>query len=346
VIEIMEAAGRLDRAVDGLGSNEELLRRAQDGRGLTRPELAVLLSHGKLALQDAIEQTDIADCPSLEPLLLAQFPEAMRTRFRAALTTHRLRGALIATAMANRIVNRLGVVMPFELAEEAGASLDRIGTVYFAADAIFGLDPLWQAIETADLAESERLALLDRAAAATRRHLADLLRATRSDTLPGAIAERLSPGIARLAAAQGGCEDAPLADRIARLEALDGAVGIAGLALTLGVDEIAATTAYTRLGAALGLDWASAAALAFASPDPWERLLVAGLIRDFEQLRLDFLERRGDGDPVAAIDAWLLAQEPRVAQFRQAVERARTVTTPNAAMLAHLASQARILLSQ
>ncbi len=37
LIEIFEASGRLDRAVEGIGSNEDLLRRAQEGRGLTRP---------------------------------------------------------------------------------------------------------------------------------------------------------------------------------------------------------------------------------------------------------------------------------------------------------------------
>ena len=55
VIEMFEDTGRLDRAVEGLASNEELTRRGQEGRGLTRPELAVLLATAKLALQDAIE---------------------------------------------------------------------------------------------------------------------------------------------------------------------------------------------------------------------------------------------------------------------------------------------------
>ena len=55
-IELLEAAGRLDRKVEGLASSEELLRRGQEGRGLTRPELAVVLSMSKLALQDAAEQ--------------------------------------------------------------------------------------------------------------------------------------------------------------------------------------------------------------------------------------------------------------------------------------------------
>src|SRR3546814_12540894 len=59
-IEIFETAGRLDRAVEGLASNDDLLRRAQEGLGLTRPELAVLIATAKLALQDAIERGDLA----------------------------------------------------------------------------------------------------------------------------------------------------------------------------------------------------------------------------------------------------------------------------------------------
>ena len=35
-IELLEASGRLDRKVEGLASSEELGRRSQEGRGLTR----------------------------------------------------------------------------------------------------------------------------------------------------------------------------------------------------------------------------------------------------------------------------------------------------------------------
>jgi glutamate dehydrogenase len=74
VIEILESTGRLDRAVEGLSSNEELLRRAQEGRGLTRPELSVLLASTKLALQDAIEHGRLGHDPELESDLRAAFP--------------------------------------------------------------------------------------------------------------------------------------------------------------------------------------------------------------------------------------------------------------------------------
>ena len=365
-VELLEAGGRLDRAVEGLGSNEVLLRRAQDGTGLTRPELAVLLSHAKIALQEAIEKTDLAADPALLPLLHAVFPPTMQTRFAAAIDAHQLRRPIIATKVANRIVNRMGPVVPFALAEEEGSSLAQVAEVYLAADAMFALEPLWQAIEAAPVSEPARLTLLEATAGVIRLQLADLLRASPAGSLPGTLAERLGPGVAALGQATGMLlreealrqsgalrdrlsatgADAALIDRIVRLDELDGAVGLADLGHRLGADPIPATHAYVRLGEALGLDWAKAAALRFASSDPWERLLAAGLSRDFEQLRLDFLGRAGGDAPVPAVEAWLEAQAPRIRQFRAMIDRARAAPLPSAAMLAQIAGQARVLLAR
>jgi glutamate dehydrogenase len=49
-------------------------------------------------------------------------------------------------------------------------------------------------------------------------------------------------------------------DRIVRLFELNGAVGLAMLGRKLGIDEVQLTRAYTKLGEALGLDWAQNAA--------------------------------------------------------------------------------------
>jgi glutamate dehydrogenase len=131
-----------------------------------------------------------------------------------------------------------------------------------------------------------------------------------------------------------------------RLIELDGAVALAELGQRMGEDEIALTRAYTRLGEALGIDWALAAAHRFQARDQWERLLTAGLARDFEQLRLDFLERRRSADPVAEVERWVSAHGPRIDQFRRTVERARTAPITTAPMLAQLATQARVLLGR
>src|SRR3546814_18574465 len=59
VIQLLEASGRLDRAVEGLPDDEQLLGRLRDGRGLARPELAVLLASAKLAVQDRSDEGSV-----------------------------------------------------------------------------------------------------------------------------------------------------------------------------------------------------------------------------------------------------------------------------------------------
>ncbi|MFA5968770.1 MAG: NAD-glutamate dehydrogenase domain-containing protein, partial [Sphingomonas sp.] len=139
LIEIFESVGKLDRAVEGLASNDDLLRRAQEGRGLTRPELAVLLATAKLALQDSVERSPLAQDSEMLPDLRAAFPPAMRRKFSTPIEQHRLRGEIVATKLANRIVNRLGVLHPFELAEEEGAAMADIAAMFVVCERLFDL---------------------------------------------------------------------------------------------------------------------------------------------------------------------------------------------------------------
>ena len=364
VIEILEASGRLDREAEGLAPNADLLRRAREGGGLTRPELAVLLATAKLAMQDAIEQAGLGDGPEMEEELFRSFPKPMRAKYPDAIRTHRLRNDIVATEIANRIVNRLGVLHPFELAEEEGVALGRVAAMFVAAERLFGLPDLWERIETADIGEQARLALLDDVALAVRGHVADLLRVCRSGEQPGATIARLEGGIGSLgrkakqllfdeARAQSGRISArlveagapeDLAHRVVRLYELEGAVGLVDLAIDLDVDETVLTRAFAHMGEVLGLDWAQASAARIETSDPWERLLLAGLSRDFQQLRLQFLRAVDGADPVASVDQWLADNDARVSQFVALVARARRDVAPNAAMLAQIASQARVLL--
>ena len=366
VLEVLEESGRLSRAVEGFERNEELLRRGHDSRGLTRPELAVLLSHAKMALQDAAERSALAQDPTMEGELLAAFPPQMQERHRDAILNHRLRCEIIATKVANRLVNRLGIVAPFALIEQEGAALGHAACAFVAVERLFGMAKLWDALDTIDVPEQVRLDLFDQASTALQLHLSDLLRCTPPDMEPGEVVARLQPGLDKLCAAldrllrpepkaQAGAQRAMLvklgappeiAEAVVRLYELNGAIGLANLGHRLGTDEIALTQAYTKLGEALGIDWALSAAHAFKPHDQWERLLTAGLARDFEQLRLEFLERRRGEAPVEAVEQWVAAHGPRIDQFRRTVARARTAAVTTAPMLAQLATQARLLLGR
>ncbi|MES2054729.1 MAG: glutamate dehydrogenase, partial [Pseudomonadota bacterium] len=272
--------------------------------------------------------------------------------------------------LANRIINRMGVLYPFELAEEEGAAMSDIAAMFVVTERLFDLPALWKEIETAAMPEIARIALFDEVAVATRAQIADLLRITIPGTGPGEVLARIAKGIGQLekqhkallreeanaqsARISGRLEEAgapkKLVQKVVRLFELDGAVGLADLGNRLKLDETVLTQAFTRLGQALGLDWAQTNAARISPSDPWERLLIAGLARDFQQLRLDFLSRGGEakagGDPQALVESWLTANAQRVAQFKSVVDRARNAPAPNAAMLAQIAGQARVLLGR
>ncbi|WP_447929261.1 NAD-glutamate dehydrogenase [Sphingopyxis fribergensis] len=366
IMETFEGTGRLDRKVEGLAANDELMRRAAEGRGLTRPELAVLLSTAKLALQDAIEHSDLPNDPALGSDLAAAFPDEMQRDFGKAIADHQLRREIIATKIANRIINRMGIVHPFELVEEEGCALGDIAAAFVAVERLLDLPAIWDALDEAKIDESIRLSLFSQAAAAMTSQMADLLRVTQTLSQPGPVVARLEPGVDRLNASVDGLlspsvkhqwdmltqqlldAGAPeaLTSSVVRLFKTDGAIGIVDLAERRGDDEVAVTSAFTHLGEALGLDWAQTLAAHMSPADPWERLLVNSLARDFQQMRLTFLAGLPKGDLDAAVTKWLADHAPRVEQFRATVDRARMIPTPNGAMLSHIAGQARGLLGR
>jgi glutamate dehydrogenase len=369
LVDVLEESGDLDRKTEGLASSEDMLRRAAAGHGFTRPELAVLLSSTKLVLQRALEESPVVDDPVLEDQLFAAFPPQMRETFAEDIRLHRLRRELIATKLANRIVNDLGPVHPFELVEEEGCSLAQVAAAFVAAERLLDLKGIWALLDGADgeaIPEQVRLSLYGRIAEALRGHIADVLRAGRGSLEPGKLIAALTAGVSQLSASTGELLQgeakvqarrllAELTDagaspeaarRIAHLVDMDGAIGLAHLAATRGIDPASLTAAFSALGTALGLDWAQQAASRMSPSDPWERLLVAGLARDFQQMRLDFLARAEGQDPGAAVAQWLAAQAAPVRNFRALTGRAQGAGGVAPAMLAQLASQARTLLAR
>jgi glutamate dehydrogenase len=366
LIETFEASGKLDRNVEGIASNEDMLSRIQSRRGMTRPELAVLLATAKLAAQEAIEHAPFAADGAMETELFAAFPAAMVAAHKDAILGHRLRKEIIATKLANRMINRLGMLHPYELMEEEGCGLNDVASAFFIAEQVFGVRALWDAIDSADVAETTRLMLLAQTAVEMRAQMADIIRNSHAGRDMTATMRLYAGGVAQLSDAREALLPADvkqqteafgnrlinqgtpktIAEQLVRLAQLDGAIGLAALASAKKYDVKSLTQAFTAIGEALGIGWAQGVAMQLDPDDPWERLLVAGLARDFQAMRLDFLRRRAAKKPVDDTVAWLAANAPRVAMFRAIVDRARMGSMPTPAMLAQIAGQARVLLGR
>ena len=365
-IELLEASGKLDRKVEGLVPARSYCgaaRRTVALRGRSSPwSCRFPRSCSRTRPRISSSQND----PLLEPELFDAFPKPMRKAHADAIRAHRLRNEIIATKVANRLVNRLGPGVAYDLTEEEGASLQQVISAFLVAERLLDLEKLWTEIEEASLPETVRIELFSIAAASITAHIADVLRAAGGEIRVSALCQMLEPGVRKISAAATKLirsevrnEAAARRDRLLALGAsdeivrglvrvyeLDGVFGIAALAAHQKIDELGVTRAYTRLGEALGLDWAQQQVARFVPADQWERLLTAGLARDFEQLRIEFLSRCRGKELDECVDGWIEHHRARIDQFRELVRRARSEGHVSAPMLAQIAGQARILLGR
>jgi glutamate dehydrogenase len=149
-IRSMELSGHLDRALEFLPSTEEIEERHKAGRGLTRPELAIVLAYAKMALYGHLIDSDVPEDPYLGHELERYFPALMQKRCGTYLRQHRLRREIIATATTNSMVNRMGASFARRTQEDTGAKAATVVRAYAIAREAFDMRTTWSDIEALD----------------------------------------------------------------------------------------------------------------------------------------------------------------------------------------------------
>ncbi|ENS5606904.1 NAD-glutamate dehydrogenase [Vibrio mimicus] len=149
-IHHMEKNGYLDRALEYIPDDETLLERERQGMGLTRPELSVLMAYGKMALKEELANEEIAQDEFHAKQLVNYFPTELRGHYSKQMTNHPLRVEIIATALANQMVNEMGCNFVTRLQEETGSSVVDIANAYAAAREIYGLGTVLEKVRQLD----------------------------------------------------------------------------------------------------------------------------------------------------------------------------------------------------
>ncbi len=140
----LEASGVLDRAVEALPTTAEMSTRARAGAGLTRPEMAVLLAGAKRGLTASLLASGVPDQPALRAAALAgYFPAALAARFDHLLDRHRLRRELVASEVANEVVDRMGVTFASRLATDTGSDPSAVAAAWWIAREVVGAVGWW-----------------------------------------------------------------------------------------------------------------------------------------------------------------------------------------------------------
>lgn len=155
----LEREGSLNRELEFIPSDDEISDRMAHDRGLTRPELCVLVAYGKMVMKEQLNIPEITQNPYHGKLLVEAFPPVLREKFATQMQDHPLRSEIIATKLTNNMVNDMGFNFVFRMQEETGASVDEIANAYSIVKGIFKIDQLWQRIESLDNAIDAKLQL-------------------------------------------------------------------------------------------------------------------------------------------------------------------------------------------
>ena len=150
LMQTLEAGGHLDRGVEFLPDDMEIAERYKRGRAFTRPELAVLLAYAKLTLYAELLDSSVPDDPYLGRELGRYFPKAIAEKFPDALERHRLRREIIATQLANSMINRGGPSLVVRIADQTGAVPANIAAAFAAVRDSYGMPALNDEINALD----------------------------------------------------------------------------------------------------------------------------------------------------------------------------------------------------
>ncbi len=365
MIRELERAGRLDRALEFLPDDETLAARSAQGRGLVRPELAVLLAYAKMTLYEALLASALPDAAELAGELRSYFPEAARQRLAAQIATHPLHREIIATVVTNEIINRARITFVHDMRARTGRSEAEVAQAYLIVREVFELRNLWTEIEALDnkVAAQVQIEMLLEIADLVERAAAWLL--YRKRLAIGAETDRFAPSVRSIGAslfdllppgdrrlvsarslgfAEAGVPEA-LATRIGGAMFLAAALEIADLAERSAQELDQAARVYYAVGAQFALDEMRTAARRLRAETPWQKQAVEATIDDLFTLQTDLAARilasSSSTKPEDPIAAWSAAHAAALAPAEPLLRELRAAAAPDLAMLVVAGRQLR-----
>ena len=330
-IDLLEQSGRLSRKLEGLPDKKALTERLAMGRGLTKPEVAVLLAYSKMNYFEAIVGSDIPDDPFVLERLIRYFPQVLGERYPDEIAGHRLRREIIATIVGGEIADHVGPGIGFRVREEVGSDIAGVVRAYLVASGIFETDRLWEQIEGLDnrVAASVQTEMLTAVSEFLEQTLTAVLRAYKGTMDMTSLKERFHEGVAELWEAMprplasqdkadferrvrhltGGGVPRDLAQQVAGLAPMSAALDIVEVARQTSTDIASTAWVHSALNHSLDLDWIRRQVASLSVQTHWHLLartkLLAALNRHRRDLTADVLRsRQQPGSPRGILEHW------------------------------------------
>ncbi len=312
MMNYLSERGGLRTDVEFLPDAKTLQERARQGRGFTRPELAILMAYSKMGLYRRLLETDFPDEPCFQNQLVEYFPTLMQERFVEQIKRHPLRREISATQFTNRVVDLLGMTFVHRKIQETGASPIQVVRAALSAleivDAyelvrqVTGLDDqvasadqyealrclsvavenivAWMLLTDVDLSSlSDFIRGYQEPLRSLRQDLANVLPAQRrqwhDDVLTGYREKKFPDAIAK---------------QLASLDWVPSALGVIDAARRQPKWSLQeAARRYYELGERFSLSWLRNTLKSIQGQDKWEQIALEGLAVELRQVQLQLV---------------------------------------------------------
>ena len=357
-MEGLERRGALDRDLACLPGAEAIAERRAAGQGLVTPEFAVLMAYTKIVVTEDLLRSDLPEDRYLSRVIEEYFPAVLRKRWADRMPGHRLRREIIATRVANSLVNRAGISFVHRLSEEMDVPISEIARAHIVAREVFGMPAFWQQVDALDdeVPPGVQTTLLVETRSLLERATRWLLRTRTQPFDVGENIEYFRPGVSklldRLPELLTRDEESPVDVAAARFRAAGVPADVATRAATLAaafatldivecavagypLETVAAV--YFELAIPLGISWLGDQITALPRQDRWQTRARAALREDLatahRAVTMAVLTQEGPEAAALRVDNWLAGNAAAVGRCRHLLADMRSADQHHLATL-------------
>ncbi len=358
-LNALEHAGKLDRELESIPDEKTLMERKLVGKGLTSPEISVLLCQSKINLKEDILASDVPEDPYLRSYLLSSFPKPLQKRFSVQIDAHPLRREIIATRVSNIIINEMGFSFLYRLHDETGAPVSAIVKAYLISRAVLHMESIWSKIDAlhGDVAAELQNDMMMTCVRLLRRTTRWFLRSKRSRLDMTKMIKHYEPGVIALKRSMpsifGDGNSAQynqhieeyralsipdaLAHELTATRALFSAMDIIDVAYQEGLDIPTVAEVYFGIGEFLDLTWIRSHIIVHSTENHWEALSREALRDDLDwqqrQLTAGIIRFDADKNEImACFYAWSTSHAGLIERWQQVLANLRSSTVLNYTM--------------
>ncbi|GHF15066.1 glutamate dehydrogenase [Kordiimonas sediminis] len=370
LIRALERDGNLNREIENLPSDEGFSELAANDKGLSRPEISILMAYAKMSLQTILERSQLIDDDVLRPELEWGFPTDLREAYADGIGDHQLRREIISTVLANEVVNWGGLTFVYEVKEETGLGVEDIVAAFVAVREIYSLQDRWDAINDLDYKVSSdvQYEMHQSLSASLKSQVLWVLRNLPHPFKISEVVAKYKPSVNELFNISADILSGPvqkafvarrdffkkksvphaLATFVAGFEVLRSGADIISVADQTQKSVDYAAEVYFSLGDAIGFDWLIQRSDRIAADDHWDGLAIRSVVEDLADqqraLVMEVCQNAGKKTAEDATGTWLKQEQTRIIRASRLVDDLNASGTLTVAKLSFAARHLRSIL--